>query len=86
MKSGHRNQARARSEPARARRQWGESIEPADPHCERQVVRLPVGIEREVFAGNRANAQHSVLDEIAGIEELSGGFRRPVDSQDVPSW
>lgn len=62
------------------------SIEPADPLCERQVVRLPVGIEREVFAGNRANAQHSVLDEIAGIEELSGGFRRPVDSQDVPSW
>jgi len=42
------------------------TVQGADPHRECQIVRMLVGGENEVFAGNGADTEHAGSDEIAG--------------------
>lgn len=42
------------------------TVQGADPHREREVVRMLIGGEYEVFAGNGANTEHAGRDEITG--------------------
>ena len=48
------------------------TVEGADPHGKREVVRSLIGAEHEVFAGDRADAQHAVGDQVARcVDELT---------------